>query len=169
MVDDEADEILKSKKNRESAKSETSTKKYLILQSFYKFNPEGTNGPIWLRMVPIFLELSCHQSGVKKLVNCVILKNDLILRGRSSRRYELLLVFFFQKVIFNCHYCSRLSLKTGGIPVWVRPLLKGGPIISAQNKIPSCDGGGPSSLGISTIYESNYSVVIQTLCVSFLF
>ena len=119
-----------------------------------KFNPEGTCGSIWPEVVPIFFCCSWHQNGIKKFVNRVVSKNDLIIVVLSAYFGE-----FFQKGrknqetkknLFSKSSCLllqsfRVTQKTGGILAGVRPPLKGGPKL-APTKIPSCDGGG-SSLG----------------------
>ena len=49
-----------------------------VCENFCKINPEGPCGPIGLEVVPIFLCRSWHQNNVKKFVNRVIFRNDIL-------------------------------------------------------------------------------------------
>ena len=50
---------------------------------FVKIDTDGTCGPIWMELVPIFLSWSWHLICIKKVVNKVILKSDLIIAKKN--------------------------------------------------------------------------------------
>ena len=67
-------QLEKLQTKREAKKS---TNFLLKRVNFTKINPEGTLGPTWSEVVPIFLELSWHHSGIKVFVKIQTSKYDI--------------------------------------------------------------------------------------------